>query len=214
MALFLFLSIVIINSGERLNYKFHCSGILHNIDSMHFRTAVESDVSKIKSLYQTVARSGDGIARKEFEITSGYVENFVRKSIDNGLIIVGEHPDDPEQLIAEIHAYKSGIEVFAHVLGDLTIAVHPDFQGKKLGRTIFTIFLEEIVRTRTDILKVELIARESNTKAIRLYESLGFLIEGRLEMRIKTPDGHFEADIPMGWENPNFGPRSTDDGPR
>jgi hypothetical protein len=33
---------------------------------------------------------------------------------------------------------------------------------------------------------------------------MGFLIEGRLEMRIKGSDGHYEADIPMGWENPNF----------
>jgi GNAT superfamily N-acetyltransferase len=177
---------------------------------MHFRTAVETDAEKIKSLYKTVANSGDGIARKEHEVTTEYVEAFVRKSMDNGLIIVGEHPEDPEQLVAEIHAYKSGIDVFAHVLGELTIVVHPDFQRKKLGRTIFTIFLEEIVRNRPDILKVELIARESNGRAIRLYESLGFLIEGRLEMRIKTADGHFEADIPMGWENPNFSPQSTD----
>jgi putative acetyltransferase len=51
---------------------------------------------------------------------------------------------------------------------------------------------------------VELIARESNLKAIELYQSLGFLIEGRLEMRIKTTDNHYEADIPMGWQNPNY----------
>jgi ribosomal protein S18 acetylase RimI-like enzyme len=49
-----------------------------------------------------------------------------------------------------------------------------------------------------------LIARESNQKAIDLYQSMGFLIEGRLEMRIKSLDGHYEADIPMGWQNPNF----------
>jgi ribosomal protein S18 acetylase RimI-like enzyme len=177
---------------------------------MHFRTAIETDVEKIKSLYKAVANSGDGIARKEHEVTTEYVEAFVRKSSDNGLIIVAEHPDDPERLVAEIHAYKSGIDVFAHVLSELTIVVHPDFQRKKIGRMIFTIFLEEVVRNRADILKVELIARESNARAISLYQSLGFLIEGRLEMRIKTPDGHFEADIPMGWENPNFGHQSTD----
>lgn len=172
---------------------------------MHFRTAVESDIEKIRELYRAVARSGGGIARKENEVTTEYIESFVRKSIERGLIIVGEHPDDPQQLIAEVHAYTAGIEVFAHVLGELTIAVHPDFQGKKVGRTIFTIFLEEVVRNRPDILKVELVARESNTKAISFYEKLGFLIEGRLEMRIKVGEGEYEADIPMGWENPNFG---------
>ena len=41
-------------------------------------------------------------------------------------------------------------------------------------------------------------------EAIALYQSRGFLIEGRLEMRIRTPDRHYEADIPMGWQNPNY----------
>ena len=89
------------------------------------------------------------------------------------------------------------------MLGDVTIVVHPDFQGRKIGRTILMIFLDEIVRNRPDIGRVELIARESNEKAIALYQSVGFLIEGRLEMRIKTAD-HYEADIPMGWQNPNY----------
>ncbi|HEY8937877.1 MAG TPA: N-acetyltransferase [Cyclobacteriaceae bacterium] len=171
---------------------------------MHIRTADIDDFSKIKTLYKEVAKHHGGIARLEYEITDDYVENFLKKSLATGLIIVAENPEDPEQLIAEIHAYKSGINVFNHVLGDLTLVVHPAFQGKKLGRTIFTIFLEEIGRNRPDIGKVELIARESNLKAIALYESLGFSIEGRLEMRIKTPEGNYEADIPMGWQNPNF----------
>jgi len=171
---------------------------------MHIRTADIDDFSKIKTLYKEVAKHHGGIARLEHEITDDYVENFLKKSLATGLIIVAENPEDPEQLIAEIHAYKSGINVFNHVLGDLTLVVHPAFQGKKLGRTIFTIFLEEIGRNRPDIGKVELIARESNLKAIALYESLGFSIEGRLEMRIKTPEGNYEADIPMGWQNPNF----------
>jgi ribosomal protein S18 acetylase RimI-like enzyme len=171
---------------------------------MHFRSGNLNDIEKIKALYKAVAKNGVGIARQENEVTDEYIQNFISKSIEKGLIIVGEHPDDPQQLVAEIHAYKSGLKVFDHVFGDLTLVVHPQFQGKKLGRMIFTIFLEEVSRDRHDVGKVELISRESNTKAIRLYESLGFRIEGRLEMRIKRLDGGYEADIPMGWRNPNF----------
>ena len=171
---------------------------------MRYRTAEIEDLDRLIRLYSSVARTEGGIVRLEHEITDNYIRNFLEKSLATGLIIVGEHPDKPEELIAEIHAYKSGIQAFAHVLGDLTIVVHPEFQGKKIGRTILTIFLEEIGRNRPDIGRVELIARESNQKAIALYQSLGFLIEGRLEMRIKTTDQHYEADIPMGWQNPNF----------
>ena len=171
---------------------------------MHIRTAAIDDVSKIVQLYKEVAKIKGGIARLENEITEEYVENFVKKSIADGLILVAIHPDDPERFIGEMHAYKPGIHVFKHLLSDLTIAVHPEFQGRKIGRTLFTIFLEEIALNRTDIGKVELITREGNVKAINFYQSLGFKIEGRMEMRIKTPAGLYEADIPMVWQNPNF----------
>ena len=171
---------------------------------MRYRTAVIEDINRLVELYKSVARAEGGIVRLEHEITDDYVRNFCEKSLETGLIIVGEHPDDPDILVAEIHAYKHGVKAFDHVLGNLTIVVHPDFQGKKIGRTILTIFLEEVGRNHQNIGRVELITRETNAKAIALYQAMGFIIEGRLEMRIKGNDGHYEADIPMRWENPNF----------
>lgn len=171
---------------------------------MHIREAVIEDLPAIRKLYQEVAHEVGGIARAKNEITDEYVSQFLKRSIDSGLVIVAEHPDDPEVLIGEIHAYKPGPEVFRHVYSDLTILVHPAFHGKKIGRTLFTIFLEEVGLNRPDIGRIELIVRESNHRAIRFYQSLGFRIEGRLEMRVKTPEGNYEADIPMAWQNPNF----------
>jgi ribosomal protein S18 acetylase RimI-like enzyme len=171
---------------------------------MHIRTAAIEDLNMITELYRSVARQGGGLARNEEEITEEYVVNFVSKSIEAGLILVVEHPENPGILIGEMHAYSPGPSVFKHVFSNLTIAVHPDFQGKKIGRTLFTIFLEDVGLNRTDIGRVELIARESNQKAIKFYQSFGFRIEGRFEMRIKTSDGNYEADIPMVWQNPNF----------
>ena len=171
---------------------------------MRYRTAALQDLGPLIRLYKEVALTEGGIARLEHEITENYVRNFLEKSLETGLIIVGEHPDETGELIAAIHAYKPGAQVFNHVLSGLTLVVHPYFQGKKIGRTILTIFLEEVARNCPDVGRVELIARESNAKAITLYQSMGFLIEGRLEMRIKSKDGHYEADIPMGWQNPNY----------
>jgi ribosomal protein S18 acetylase RimI-like enzyme len=170
---------------------------------MHFRTADLNDVPAIVKLYKTVASQSGGIARQEDEVSEAYVNNFVTKSIDNGLIIICEHPQNPEDVIAELHAYRNGLKVFDHVLTELTIAVHPDHQGKKIGRTIFTIFLEEVARNMPHIGRVELVTQENNARAIRLYQSVGFRIEGRMEMRIKM-NGDYQADIPMGWQNPSF----------
>jgi ribosomal protein S18 acetylase RimI-like enzyme len=171
---------------------------------MHFREANIEDIDALVNLYTAVARHEGGIARIEKEISRDYVNDFFQKTREAGFMIVCEHPEENGSLVAEIHAYKPGIAVFDHVWSDLTIVVHPLFQKKKLGRTIMTIFLDEIARNRPDIGRVELFVRESNARAIALYESLGFRIEGRFEMRIRTTTRQYEADIAMSWQNPNF----------
>jgi ribosomal protein S18 acetylase RimI-like enzyme len=167
---------------------------------MIIRSAKPTDIEAIEILYRTVARSRTGIARTEAEITTAYVQNNVEKGLNTGFCLVAEHPDDVAVLIGEIHCSKLGPQVFDHVLGDLTIVVHPDWQGRGVGRRLFSTLLESIKTKRPDILRVELIARESNVKAIALYEQLGFRIEGRFEGRIARPNGSFEADIPMAWQ--------------
>jgi putative acetyltransferase len=76
--------------------------------------------------------------------------------------------------------------------------VHPAQHGRGIGRALLAELLRRVSETRPDILRVELIARESNRRAIALYERLGFRREGRLEARIRSSGG-IEADIPMGW---------------
>jgi putative acetyltransferase len=85
------------------------------------------------------------------------------------------------------------------VLTDLTVAVSPQHQKQGIARALFTQFFAELDSRMPHIKRVELIARESNSHALAFYESLGFVKEGRLEGRIKNPDGSVEADIPMAW---------------
>lgn len=170
---------------------------------MHFRTAELRDVPALLKLYTAVANQGT-LTRTEDEITVEYVQGFISKGIEGGLIIVAEHPERPHELVGEIHAVKAGIRLFNHVLTDLTFAVHPNFQKKGLGRSLLTLFLDEVVRTRPDVGKVELLVQESQSGAISLFQSLGFLIEGRFELRRRNTDSTYEADIPMGWQNPAY----------
>ena len=63
---------------------------------MRYRTATPEDLDAIVKLYKTVAQTEGGIARLEDEVTSGYVRNFLQKSLESGLIVVGEHPDNAD----------------------------------------------------------------------------------------------------------------------
>ena len=86
---------------------------------------------------------------------------------------------------------------FAHVLTDLTVAVHPDWQHKGLGTLLFEKLIEAARGMTPPIARIELLAREGNAGAIRLYQRIGFKIEGRLEGRVRLPDGRTEDDIAM-----------------
>jgi len=149
-------------------------------------------------LYQAVAATPGGIARTVGEVTTEYVDDFVAQSLQRGILIVAEAAGSPG-LAAELHAYRSELHVFAHVLGDLTVAVHPTAQGQGIGRQLFTRLLDEVALDHPDITRVELVTQESNVRALQLYESVGFRREGRLESRIRNSSGGFEADIPMAW---------------
>lgn len=161
-----------------------------------------ADWPEILEVYKSVAKSPGGLARTADELTGEYVILFQKRAKETGLSLIALSGMD---IVGEIHAHKLQPQVFSHVLSELTIAVHPDFQGKGVGKALFSAFLEEVATSRPDILRVELISRESNLKAIRFYESLGFKQEGRFEQRIDRGDGTFEADIPMAWINTRFG---------
>ena len=161
------------------------------------RPATITDLHLVKNLYLTVSQNPGGLARTADEITSEHIDTFTTKALKTGFQFVAENLEKGK-LVAEIHCYKPGPKVFDHILSELTIAVHPEFQSKGIGRLLFDTLLKEIEERRKDILRVELIARESNKKAISFYQSLGFEIEGKLLNRIKAETHQFEADIPHG----------------
>lgn len=168
------------------------------------RQANSNDLNKIFALYKKVATETTGLARTGDEITEQYVHDVMKNSSESGIELVIDSPDNSNEILAEIHCYKLVPKTFVHVLSELTIAVDPDHQAKGLGRMIFMHLLDFIMNTRPDVLRVELISRETNLKAISFYESLGFKREGKFENRIRSDENGFEADIPMAWFNPNF----------
>ncbi len=165
---------------------------------MNIRLAHPTDTAQVLRLYQHVARAAPGgLARLAHEIEEPYVRDFLQHAEQRGVALVAV--DEHNTILGEIHAYTPGIECFAHVYGDLTIAVDPQQQGAGLGRQLFEALLHTVRDTKPAITRIELVVRESNTRAIRFYKALGFEIEGRFEERISDLNGGVEADIPMAW---------------
>ena len=168
------------------------------------RKGKASDVKGMFELYRDVAKIPGGIARTRSEITEGYIKHILETALKRGLVIVAEEEGSGGKLRGCIHAYRPNPKAFSHLLSSLTIVVHPDTQGHGVGRMIFSEFLDTIKKSFKDVLRVELFVRESNLRGILLYETLGFVREGRMENRIQRIGGGHEADIYMAWFNPKF----------
>lgn len=160
----------------------------------NFRKALKEDFEQIKKLYKATASQNNCIARKPEEITDEYISKIVYNSIKNSLIMICT---ENNQTIGSINALKLEPECFSHVLSDLTFVIHPKYQGKGIGKALFSAFLEEIDKNMPEVTRVELFVRKSNEKAIKLYESFGFEKEGFLKNRIKNSIGIAETDVIM-----------------
>ena len=160
------------------------------------------DVDAIERLYRTVGATPGGIARTPDEVTTAYVQGFVEESLARGILLVAEI-EGVTGLAGELHTYSSTLRVFKHVLGDLTVAVHPAAQGRGIGRKLFERLIATVLHEQPDITRIELVTQETNQRALRLYEGIGFVREGRMPGRIRGPDGRLDADIPLAWLRPD-----------
>jgi len=160
---------------------------------MNIKKGRIEDIDEVYKLYKKVSKAEGGIARFEDEVTKDYVEEFIKNALNDGIFIVAEKYGN---IVGEIHGYKIGLRVFDHVLSNITIVVSPNFCGKGIGKKLFLKLMEESKKIE-GISRIELIARESNKKALKFYESLGFEIEGKMKQRIKNSKGKLESDVMM-----------------
>lgn len=139
-------------------------------------------------------RAAGGLSRQPHEMDLAWAEEALASALGGGVAIGAW---DGANLAGVIKAPRMPSVQFEHVLWDLTVAVDPDFQRRGIARGLFEALFSTAATLDPRIERVELVVREGLTHAIRLYESLGFRIEGRFERRFRLPDGRYEADLPM-----------------
>jgi len=79
-----------------------------------------------------------------------------------------------------------------------TIVVHPPYTGQGIGTALMRALLDW-ARANSQVERVELRVRATNTIAIHLYKKCGFAEESRFRNRIRFPDGSCIDDIGMTW---------------
>lgn len=170
---------------------------------MIIRSAKIGDREAIADLFRNVSVNDVGFTRRKHEITDTYVYALLNKKPNEIVCLVCE--DENEEIIGVVLGTKNGLEMYDHILSDLTVIIKNGLQSQGLGSMLATSFLEHIYKNRPDILRVEMECKPF-PKLIHAFERAKFVKEADTINRIKNPDGTLSNSVLMVWLNPNYKP--------
>ena len=143
------------------------------------------------------ARTAGRLVSRPHELLLEAFQMTLRELGPRGCYVVAV---EEEEIAGHAFLEPMSLEALQHVYR-LTIVVHPGRTGRGIGTALLT-HLQGWAASAAGLRKVELLVRDSNPGAVRLYQRLGFVEEGRFRDRIRLPDGTFVDDIAMAWFPP------------
>lgn len=155
---------------------------------MYIRQATKDDAEVLVSAQQQTAATEEGLlAPRPHEITAEALRSKIQSLQDNGVFLILE---DEEKPIGHLLLEPVNLEATRHV-ARLTLVIHPGYTGKGCGHKLLSHAINW-ARESAKVEKIELNVRPHNTPAIKLYQSLGFEVEGVHRERIKLTNGYMD----------------------
>ncbi|MGK4004399.1 GNAT family N-acetyltransferase [Sorangium sp. So ce1036] len=166
----------------------------------------EEDAAARLALERAIVRARHGVVKHEDELpadASAYAERLERAGLtatDSSAMCLAAEMDGG-RLVGEATLLRLQPRMLRHV-GVVGLGVHPEAQGLGVGRALMGRLLEW-ARAHRDadggrVLRVELQVRSDNARAIALYRSLGFVLEGTRRALVRRDDGVLVDDLVMG----------------
>lgn len=159
------------------------------------REARPEDASILAAAEKSITTTPGFLVSKPEEIK---LENFRKKieslaALPNGKYVVAERADE---IVGHAMLDPMGLEAIEHVVR-LTIAVHPGNEEQGIGEQLLS-YLVNWAKTASKVEKIELNVRSVNQRAVRLYQKLGFNVEGRIRNRVHLKNEEYSDDLEMG----------------
>ena len=138
------------------------------------RRARMEDAAGLYALEQAVIAEGRGVVQvpgelKPFEVWEG---RMLGRLSDRDVWFVAE---EAGRVVGQATLGRLGPSLLAHV-AQLAVEVHPDAQGRGIGRALCAAVID--AADRSGVVRLELFVRADNDRAIALYRKFGFEAEG------------------------------------
>ena len=152
---------------------------------VEIRTSTADDVASLHACFDSVAKEGRWLARLEAPPPE-QVDRFVKRMAEGGGVQVLALRDG--RVIGWCDVIRSSYPAFDHS-GGLGMGIVREERGRGIGAALLAETLR--LARSAGLTRVDLEVYPSNERAVRLYESFGFVREGR-KRRARLKDGRAE----------------------
>ena len=159
------------------------------------RDALPSDAAALCEAERDVVREHDGLLVSEPEelFEAAFRERIAIHIGGSAKVLIAECAG---AIVGHASLWPMSLRKVSHVLR-LDMCVHLGHWHQGHGRALLESLLAW-ARAHPGSSKVELLVRSENRSAVALYESAGFIHEGRIRNRIRLRDGRLIDDLSMG----------------
>lgn len=151
--------------------------VLRNGKELIIRIAVKEDAKQIVDYINQVGGESDFLTfgQDEFTATVEEEEKFIEsyQGVSNKLFIVAEIAG---KIVSSL-SFTGGMRPRIQHVGEFGITVLRDFWGQGIARAM-VVYMIDWAKASDMVKKINLRVRIDNHKAIKLYQSLGFQIQG------------------------------------
>jgi RimJ/RimL family protein N-acetyltransferase len=168
---------------------------IHNL-RYTIRSAIEKDAKNLSEVRLQIDGETENLDREKGEafIDESGFKQIIKDDTEsiNNLFLVAEVND---RIVGFIRGAGNKLKRTSHKV-EFGIGVLKDYWGYGIGKNLLKEFI--IWADSTGIKKITLHVLETNEKAIKLYQSYGFEVEGVLKKDKLLSDGNYYNTIVMG----------------
>lgn len=136
-------------------------------------------------------------------VQADFINEYVDKVIAKGNMLVVENSQMELEMFGEIHDYNL-LENAAFVLKEFSFVSGKASSPLSGDTDIVTWLFSEIQNNHKDVFRVEMKSPVSSSSRVDYFRSLGMVVEGSYNGRLKNITGDHFPIIPLSWINPSF----------
>ncbi len=161
-------------------------------DELKITEPTDNAASEIVSFLNKVGGESDFLTfgENEFPLSIDDEKEIILECLSNNCLMLTGTIDN--NIVSHLFIDVSSKPRLAHI-GDLSVSVAKKYWGKSIGKKMVISAINWA--KENNLTKIQLDVREDNSRAISMYKSLGFVIEGRVTRSVKVNDEYFDSYI-------------------